>query len=346
MRPRWAATALAALATFASAGLERAACAAQDAFLARAEVIEWMETYRLRPQPERLPMAIKALSRFGALREPENAGFPTGFVAGVLGSNRARAEALVARMLPLPAADQWIVVRGIAYSGLPSWQSLLARIAPQLSARRVMIDEYLVGRLPVLQAIERDADPTFLETLRMQLASQPKSPRVSFGSNPELIDTLWGAYFASGSYWPIWRLMTLLPWSKERDSLARLSAGSAAKVTLANNAARYPDLLALIREMAPYQDEEVRPILAEVIHAAETAQAAQLRKTQVALIEELKSKGPGYRRDMKLWGHVGQGAIALGCIAAASVSLTALGLPCVIGGALSSAAINSMAASP
>ena len=70
-------------------------------------------------------------------------------------------------------------------------------------------------------------------------------------------------------------------------------------------------------------------------HAGAAPQEAQL-----AAIEELKRKGPGYQRDMKLWGYVGQGAIAVGCIAAATVSFTALGLPCVIGGAVSSAAIN------
>ena len=69
-------------------------------------------------------------------------------------------------------------------------------------------------------------------------------------------------------------------------------------------------------------------------------QAPQIRKAQLAAIDELRRKGPNYQRDMKLWGYVGQGAIALGCIAAAAVSLTALGLPCVIGGAVSSAALS------
>ncbi len=45
----------------------------------------------------------------------------------MLGANPARAEALVEQMLPLPAADQWFVVRAIAYSGLPAWKSLLAQ---------------------------------------------------------------------------------------------------------------------------------------------------------------------------------------------------------------------------
>jgi hypothetical protein len=151
-------------------------------------------------------------------------------------------------------------------------------------------------------------------------------------------------YFATGAYRPIWRIITMLPWSQDRDSVPRLTAGSAAKYTLANNAARYPDILALLKDMARYQPEEVAPILADVICSAEANDAATIRKAQLSAIEEIKRKGPGAQRDMKLWGYVGQGVIAVGCIAAAAVSLTVLGIPCVVGGAVSSAAINYMAA--
>jgi hypothetical protein len=247
-------------------------------------------------------------------------------------------------MLPLPAADQWFVVRAIAYSGLPAWQSLLSRVADKVPARRVMVDQYLTGKVPTLDKIELDKSPTFLETVRLQFGGKPEIPPVSFGHNPELLDTLWGVYFATGDYRPVWRVITMLPWSKDRDSVPRLTAGSAAKYTLANNAARYPDILAMLKDKVRYQPEEVAPILTDVIASAEANDAATIRKAQLAAIEEIKRKGPGHQRDMKLWGYVGQGAIAVGCIAAATVSLTVLGLPCVIGGAVSSAAINYYAA--
>jgi hypothetical protein len=318
--------------------------AAQAEFHSRAAVIAWTEGYRHSPEPARLPAAVRALSEAGALREPEAAGFMVGFVAGVLGAHPAQAERLIERMLPLPPSDQWLVVRAVAYSGLPTWKTILAKFTARLPARRAMIDDYLTGRLPTLAAIRLDQSPTFLEQLRLQFGGKPEVSSPSFSNNPELLDTLWGVYFATGRYRPVWRILTVLPWSKDRDSVARLATGSAAKYTLASNAARYPDLMALLRDMAPYQAADVRPVLAEALAAAERMQAGDIRKAQVAAIEELKRKGPGYRRDMKLWGYVGQGAIALGCIAAATLSLTTLGLPCVIGGALSSAAINYMAA--
>jgi len=313
-------------------------------FYSRAAVIEWIDSYRDKPEPARVPTAVRALSEMGALRDPEAAGFYAGFVSGVLGANPRQAKRLIETMLPLPAADQWLVVRAVAYSGLPAWKSLLARIASKLPARRVMIDEYLTGKLPPLDAIELDKSPTFLENVGAQFGIKPKTPDVSYGRNPELLDTLWGQYFAAGRYRPIWRIMTMLPWSKDRDSAERLAIGSAAKYTLANNAARYPDVLAMIKEMAPYQDDAVRPVLADVIHAAETVQTGGIRKQQLAALEKLKARGPGYQRDMKLWGYVGQGAIAAGCVAAAALSLTALGLPCVIGGAVTSSAISYWAA--
>ena len=317
-----------------------AAPPAKGEFLSRESVTAWIDSYRLKPEPARLPAAVRALSKGGALRDPENAAFHVGFIAAVLAANGAQAETLVGKMLPLPASDQWAVVRSIAYSGLPEWKTLLRKIAPRLPARQAMIDQYLAGSLPALDAIPLDAAPSFLEKMQVHFGGRIAGPEVSFGKNPELLDTLWGQYFATGDYQPVWRILTMLPWSKDRDSVERLTAGSLAKVTLANNATMYPDLLHMLKDKAKYQSEEVQPLVNEVIQAAETAQAPRLKKHALAAIEELRRKGPGYKRELTVWGTVGQGAIALGCLAAAVVSITAAGIPCVVGGAATSAALS------
>jgi hypothetical protein len=80
---------------------------------------KWLANYRARPQPARLPTAVRALSALGAFKEPEGAGVYVGFIAGVLGSNPDRAEELIGRMLSIAPVDQWVIVRSIAYSGHP-----------------------------------------------------------------------------------------------------------------------------------------------------------------------------------------------------------------------------------
>jgi hypothetical protein len=163
---------------------------------------------------------------------------------------------------------------------------------------------------------------------------------MTYDKSPELLDTLWGYYFATGSYGPIARIVNLLPWSNDRDSTDRLTIGSMAKYTLASNAARDTALLAMLKAASKNQPKDTAKVLAEVIEAAETMETTRLRKDALASIEELKRKGPGYKRDVSTWGKIGTGALALGCIAAAATGQVYMGLPCVIGGAASSAALN------
>src|SRR4051794_30635521 len=66
-------------------------------------ILGWMNTYRLHPDPDRLPVAVKAMSRMGLITDPEGSGVYVGFIAGVIAANPDKADALIARMFPLPA---------------------------------------------------------------------------------------------------------------------------------------------------------------------------------------------------------------------------------------------------
>ncbi len=105
---------------------------------------------------------------------------------------------------------------------------------------------------------------------------------------------------------------------------------------------RDPALLAMLKgsRKAPGQPKQTAAILADVIEAAETVDTARIRKQALAAIEEVRAKGPAYKRAVSWWGFLGQSAIAGGCIAAAATGQVELGLPCVVGGATASAAIN------
>ena len=144
-----------------------------------------------------------------------------------------------------------------------------------------------------------------------------------------------------GAYNPaISRIIALVSWAKDRDDVERLTLGGMAKYTLAANAAKDPKLLAMLNSVAKYYPKETKAELDEVIEAAETVDLAKLRREALASIEELKRKGPGSKRDVSLRGQIGQGALALGCIGAAAAGQIELGIPCVVGGAMSSAGLR------
>ena len=98
--------------------------------------------------------------------------------------------------------------------------------------------------------------------------------------------------------------------------------------------------MAMLKRVSPQQPSEVRTVLKDVIEAAETMDATRVRKQAMASIEDLKRKGPGSKRDVSFWGQVGQGALALGCIVAASTGHVEFGIPCVVGGVTSTAALQ------
>jgi hypothetical protein len=308
----------------------------------REAVLAWMNAYRAKRDPGHVPEAVRAMSMLGVFKDPENAGAFVGFMAGVIGTNPAQAESLIGRMLPLPPEDQWAVVQAIAYSELPEWKSLLRAVADRVPARRLMVEKYLAGTLPTLDQAGFEKEPGMFAKLGGYVGLGDKEKKkVVLPPSPALLDVLWGYYCATGAYSPaISRIIALTTWSKDRDDVDRLTLGGMAKYTLAANAAKDPKLLAMIRSVAKHYPKNEKATLDEIVEAAETVDLARLRKEALASIEELKRKGPGYKRDVSLWGQIGEGALALGCIGAAAAGQLEFGIPCVVGGAMSSAGLR------
>jgi hypothetical protein len=310
--------------------------------------VDWVNGYRVKRDLAGVPAAIRALSYHGAFKEPEAAGVYVGFIAGIIGAHPAKADALIGRMLPVQVEDQWVIVRAIAYSGAPEWKELLRRFSARLPARQVMIERYLDGTLPTLVQLTIKPSPTTLERVRdaftITLPGESKDKKQVLEPTQTLLDTLWGYYLASGSYGPVLRIVELLPWSKDRDNADKLTIGSMAKYTLAMNAARDGELLAMLKTIrnSKHQKKNIAALLDDVINAAETADAGRLRKDALAAIEQLKAKGPAYKREVSTWAKVGQGALAVGCVVAAATGHIELGLPCVIGGGTTNAAMYYM----
>jgi hypothetical protein len=308
-----------------------------------AVVQQWIYNYRAKPDYAHVPAAVRVLFHSQSFKEPETAGIYLGFVAGAIGSNPAKAEQLVASIFPVPPEDEWVIVRAVAYSGLPDWRNILRRIAPRMPERRVMIDSYLSGKLPTIMDIPlEEAKPGLLDKLRGTFTRNPfaKDERklnttLTFARNQDLLDILWGYYFATGSHVPIQRIMQMLPWSNSRDTLDKLTVGSMARYTLASYAIRDAGLREFLRSELARQQAPIKAPLAEVVEAADTVQIAALRKDALAAVDELKTKGSDSRRNLDFWGQVGVGAVALGCVSAAALGQVAVGIPCVIGGSAS-----------
>jgi hypothetical protein len=307
-------------------------------------ILKWINAYRHRPEPEELPAVVHALSGMQAFKDAESSGPYIGFIAGVLGDNPDRAEMLIARMLTIDPSDHWVLVRAIAYSGLPDWRELLATFVDRMATRRAMIDQYLDGKLPTLDQIDyKPAKPGMLDKIEVSLHLEKGKKKIAaLDPTPELIDVLWGCYLATGGYGPIEKIIKLLPLSNDKDNVDNLTAGSAAKFTLASNAVRDTELLQMLKWANKSQPSEVKVVLDDVIQTADTVDTVHMRKESLAAIQELKEKGPNSTRELSGWGQVGQGALSMGCVVAAATGQIELGIPCVIGGAAYTAGLQYM----
>ncbi len=303
-------------------------------------VQQWIYNYRAKPDYAHVPAAVRVLFHSQTFKEPENAGIYLGFIAGAIGSNPAKAEQLVNSFFPVRPEDEWVIVRAIAFSGLPDWRNLLRKVAPKMPGRRVMIDSYLAGTLPTLTEIPlEETKPGMLDKIKGAFAFAKDDKKLkmqqTFAGNQDLLDTLWGYYFATGSFRPILRIIEMLPWSKSRDTFDKLTVGSMARYTLASYAVRDAGLREYLRSEIAVQPAAVKVPLTEVVEAADTVQLGAVRKDALAAVDELKTKGSDARRNLDFWGQVGVGAVALGCVSAAALGQIAIGIPCVIGGSAS-----------
>lgn len=287
----------------------------KEEFVTAELILRWMNGYRTNPQPDKMPAMVKAVSNLGIFRDMETAGVYVGFMSGVIETNPERAEDLIAKMFPLPPEDQVAVVRAIAYSNHPQWKDLLAKFSERMPARKVLIDRFITGKQPTL-----------------------KNMRLDSGAGP--LDMLWGQYFATGSYEPVLRMVSILEWSKDVNNVDRLTVGSMTKLTLATNASRDKHLLDLLKAAMKHETKETRAVLTEVIDAAETFEFGRVRRDAMASIDQLKAKGPASARNAQWWGQAGQTALALGCIVAGAMGHVEVGIPCIVGGAVSTAALK------
>lgn len=279
-------------------------------FRTREQVLHWISVYREDAEPHKLPAFVKAVGRLRLLDDDQRSGIYFGFVAGILADNQTKAAEFAADMFPLRPENQIIIIRGLAYSGLPQWKKILSGLTERMPARKKLITKYLFGKGKTLDSL-------------------------AFEEGPHVLDAWWGFYFATGSYHPALKIVSALKWAGEDNNLELLTVGSMAKWTLATNASRDKYLLDFLREEQAHQKPPIKTHLREVVLAAENFEVGKLRRKTLASIEKLKKNGPVKWKKWAWWGKAGQLAMTAGCVAASALGQVQFGLPCVLGGAAS-----------
>jgi len=203
-------------------------------------------------------------------------------------------------------------------------------------SRQGLIEKYVSGTIPTLFEATV-VPPPAPRGWKAIFKSKPEGPPLPTADD---LDALWGFHIATGSARPIESMVAFLPLAEEDNDADRLAIGGMAKYMLASAAVRSPKLLALLKTMVAGADKPTKTVLKDVIDAAESVDAGRIRNEQMVALETLKQKGPGSRRKVAKWGRIGEGAISLGCVAAAATGQVYLGIPCVIGGAATSAALR------
>ena len=88
-------------------------------------ILGWINQYRHNPEPDRVPLAVRGMSRLGLLSDTEGAGVYVGFLAGIVAKNPDLADGLIASaagvrtagvVLALPALAAGLAVAALSYS--------------------------------------------------------------------------------------------------------------------------------------------------------------------------------------------------------------------------------------
>lgn len=277
-------------------------------FKASNDIFTWIDNYSSKPEPERVPAAVHAMRVNGLFKDLDQTGLFVGFIAGVMSENQADAHNLIERLFPMPPREQIIIIKSIAYSGIPYWKDLLGDVKERMPGRQVVIEQYLSGEKKTL--MERSLD-----------------------SGPDVIDALWGMHSATGYHEPVVRVMSALQWSDETDDLDKLTVAHKAQWTLAAAAERDRDLLNLYRLHINHQPKAIATPLKEVADAAEAYNASVLRKDSIEAIREAKRKGPA--KSTWSWAsQAGQTVLSVGCVIASALGHPEIAAPCIITGAM------------
>jgi tetratricopeptide (TPR) repeat protein len=201
-------------------------------------------SYYQNPQPGRIPALLEELQKQGKLDLAHM--MSAGFLSQVFREHPDRLgewAPAIQKLDELPRAYVWLAVW---YSATEPAMKLLHEVVP------------------------REKGPA-AETLS-QIIQETSPPLDQYEvKSGAVLDLLWGAFYATGRQEYIARIIDCLPWSLKtgKEDVQQIAIGKAAEWSLRENARVHPRVLALCKSELDRHGEETRPVLSELILAAE-----------------------------------------------------------------------------
>jgi hypothetical protein len=213
-------------------------------FADAAALEDWMAHYHLKPEPQRLPRAIEALVRAGALEGEARLKPAAAFVAALIAEDDASLAKLSEAIAEAPIAKQRLLAQAIALSGRPHWRRLLTELKRAVPARALEIETLLAA------------------------PEAPTTLSAAFDEAGVVLDMVFAHFMATGSETAFRRILAAVDGSLEGVPVAASTAAKA-RASLAWHLASDPRLLELTRREAGAQDEPLAGVLRGALVASE-----------------------------------------------------------------------------
>ena len=216
---------------------------AGTAFQSQEDFSQWLTFYYQKPEPDRVPDAIRYMSKSGVLDNDKAISPIFGFLSGTFRNNPEKMASWVSQVDSLKEQHLGVVVLGVWYAALPESQKTayaLLEKHPKLK--------------PNFEFLYKGA-PMTVEQIPLE-------------QGPWVLDALWGKFMATGDGAPVERIISTLPWIDVKGDINRLLVGGAARWSLTSNAVQHKRVLEICEGAEKTQSTEVAVKLVEVIKNA------------------------------------------------------------------------------
>ena len=203
---------------------------ANEMFSSQEEFSKWLTFYYMKPEPKKIPDAVRYMSESGLLNN-KNAISPVfGFLAGVFKENPSKVGIWAQELKSIKPEHYVVVVLGVWYAKLPNSQKIVYGLLDSNDSLRDKIS-YLKQGSPI------------------QITEIPLE------QGPWVLDALWGEFSATGDAEPVSRIANALPWIDVKGDTNKLLVGGAANWSFRSNAIQHNRVFNIASELTKQHPE-------------------------------------------------------------------------------------------